>query len=107
MRLYNPATGRFLSADADPEGGANTYAYCSADPVNCSDATGLLDYSFQFYLGQGKATPQGVFSYWMNYFGKIFPLGGRANRVSYYGQRRSDLGSPGAEPAPDPLVTTA
>ncbi|MCX5014173.1 sugar-binding protein [Streptomyces sp. NBC_00555] len=86
VRLYNPATGRFLSADADPEGGANAYVYCSGDAVNCSDPTGLLNYSFQFYLGQGKATPQGVFSYWMNYFGKIFPIAGRANRVSYYWQ---------------------
>ncbi|MFE4637095.1 DNRLRE domain-containing protein [Streptomyces sp. NPDC056773] len=86
VRLYNPATGRFLTADPDPEGGANAYVYCSGDAVNCSDPTGLLDYSFQFYLGQGKATPQGVFSYWMNYFGKIFPIAGRANRVHYYWQ---------------------
>lgn len=86
VRLYNPATGRFLSSDPDPEGGANAYAYCSGDAVNCSDPTGLLDYSFQFYLGQGKATPQGVFSYWMNNFGKIFPIAGRANRVTHYWQ---------------------
>ncbi|MBT2470777.1 RHS repeat-associated core domain-containing protein [Streptomyces sp. ISL-66] len=86
VRLYDPTTGRFLSRDADPEGGANAYAYCSGDPVNCRDTTGLLNYSFTFYLGQGKATPQGVFSYWMNYFGKIFPISGRASRVSYYWQ---------------------
>ncbi|MFF3863320.1 RHS repeat-associated core domain-containing protein [Streptomyces sp. NPDC002209] len=86
VRLYDPTIGRFLSRDADPKGGANAYAYCSGDPVNCWDTTGLLDYTVTYFIGTGNATPQGVFSYWMNYFGKIFPLAGRANRVSYYGQ---------------------
>ncbi|MCX3061427.1 DNRLRE domain-containing protein [Streptomyces beihaiensis] len=40
-RLYNPATGRFLSIDRVFGGNANAYEYCHGDPVNCYDLTGL------------------------------------------------------------------
>lgn len=40
VRLYDPVTGRFLSLDSDPDGNANGYDYCWADPVNCSDLSG-------------------------------------------------------------------
>ncbi|MFJ8843956.1 DNRLRE domain-containing protein [Streptomyces cyaneofuscatus] len=40
VRLYNPATGRFLSTDPVHGGNANAYEYCTADPVNCYDLDG-------------------------------------------------------------------
>jgi RHS repeat-associated protein len=40
VRLYNPATGRFLSSDPIPGGNATAYDYCSADPINCYDLDG-------------------------------------------------------------------
>ncbi|MFG3552358.1 RHS repeat-associated core domain-containing protein [Streptomyces sp. NPDC047725] len=40
MRLYNPATGRFLSADPVPGGSCDAYDYACADPVNSDDLTG-------------------------------------------------------------------
>ena len=39
VRLYNPATGRFLSADPVYGGNANPYV-CPTDPVNGDDLTG-------------------------------------------------------------------
>ncbi|MFI5530534.1 DNRLRE domain-containing protein [Kitasatospora sp. NPDC051853] len=86
-RVYNPASGRFLSTDPVPNGGANAYGYCSGDPVNCRDTTGTLDYSFKFDLGNGTRSASGLFKYWMANFGKIFPLKGRANKITYVGQK--------------------
>jgi RHS repeat-associated protein len=43
QRVYNPSSGRFLQTDPIPGGGANAYAYCSGDPVNCRDLAGLTD----------------------------------------------------------------
>ena len=40
VRLFNPATGRFLASDPIYGGNANAYDYCSADPVNCTDLGG-------------------------------------------------------------------
>ncbi|OCI29632.1 tRNA nuclease WapA precursor [Oerskovia enterophila] len=40
VRLYHPATGRFLSVDPVPGGSANNYDYCNADPINCTDLGG-------------------------------------------------------------------
>ncbi|MDQ0904282.1 RHS repeat-associated protein [Streptomyces canus] len=40
IRLYDPATGRFLSVDPVPGGNANAYEYCSSDPLNCYDLDG-------------------------------------------------------------------
>jgi RHS repeat-associated protein len=39
VRLYNPATGRFLSVDPVPGGNANTYT-CPTDPINGLDLDG-------------------------------------------------------------------
>ncbi|MEV6927409.1 DNRLRE domain-containing protein [Dactylosporangium sp. NPDC051485] len=44
VRLYNPATGRFLSVDPLPDGSANRYDYCSANPSGCADVTGKGKY---------------------------------------------------------------
>lgn len=47
-RAYNPILMRFNSPDSlSPfgEGGINTYAYCSGDPVNWQDSTGLSRFS--------------------------------------------------------------
>lgn len=40
VRVYHPATGRFLQTDPVAGGSANTYDYCNADPVNCTDLGG-------------------------------------------------------------------
>ncbi|MFI5527635.1 DNRLRE domain-containing protein [Kitasatospora sp. NPDC051853] len=81
-RLYSPATGRFLSVDPVAGGGANDYVYCSGDGVNCSDTTGLLDYAFNFNLGYSRVYVNNVFAHFMWNFGRIFPLAGRAQRIT-------------------------
>lgn len=43
VRVYNPVTGRFLQVDPMPGGSANAYEYCSADPVNRVDLSGMDD----------------------------------------------------------------
>ncbi|NYG58666.1 RHS repeat-associated protein [Nocardioides daedukensis] len=40
-RLYNPATGRFLSTDPIRGGNDNAYTY-PTDPINTTDLTGLM-----------------------------------------------------------------
>jgi len=40
VRLYNPASGRFLQTDPVEGGNHNAYEYCGADPVNCFDLDG-------------------------------------------------------------------
>ncbi|SDF98240.1 RHS repeat-associated core domain-containing protein [Sinosporangium album] len=40
VRLYNPATGRFLQVDPVPGGSANAYDYAAGDPVNKFDLNG-------------------------------------------------------------------
>ncbi|MFM9441576.1 DNRLRE domain-containing protein [Streptomyces acidiscabies] len=40
VRLYNPATGRFLSVDPVHGGSANAYDYVNADPLNRFDLDG-------------------------------------------------------------------
>ncbi|QNA75393.1 RHS repeat-associated core domain-containing protein [Streptomyces sp. So13.3] len=39
-RLYDPTSGRFLSADPVYGGNANSYEYCTGDPVGCTDLSG-------------------------------------------------------------------
>ncbi|WP_190125523.1 RHS repeat protein [Streptomyces inusitatus] len=48
VRLYNPTTGRFLSADPVYGGNANSYIY-PADPVNMYDLTGMYSVSRSWY----------------------------------------------------------
>ncbi|GGM41662.1 hypothetical protein GCM10011608_27930 [Micromonospora sonchi] len=40
-RLYNPATGRFLSVDPIVGGNLNAYEYCGGDPTGCTDTSGM------------------------------------------------------------------
>jgi hypothetical protein len=40
-RLYNPASGRFLQPDPIEGGNANSYEYCSGDPINKVDLDGM------------------------------------------------------------------
>ncbi|MFG2948477.1 RHS repeat-associated core domain-containing protein [Streptomyces adustus] len=40
VRLYDPATGRFLSIDPVAGGSANAYEYCAGDPINKFDLDG-------------------------------------------------------------------
>ncbi|GAA2509834.1 RHS repeat-associated core domain-containing protein [Winogradskya humida] len=47
VRLYNPATARFLSVDPIRGGNANDYDYCSGDSVNCSDTSGEYSCKWQ------------------------------------------------------------
>ena len=42
VRLFNPATARFLSVDPIYGGNANPYEYCNGDPVNCTDISGMI-----------------------------------------------------------------
>jgi hypothetical protein len=42
VRVYNPATGRFLQVDPIPGGSANPYDYCNQDPINCYDLMGTF-----------------------------------------------------------------
>ncbi|MFI1176824.1 DNRLRE domain-containing protein [Streptomyces melanogenes] len=80
-RLYDPTIGRFLSTDPVPGGGANAYAYCSGDGVNCRDTDGRLDYTFSFPLGWSWKSKEILFMLFRWNFGKIFPLKGRATSI--------------------------
>ncbi|GAA4699015.1 RHS repeat domain-containing protein [Phytohabitans rumicis] len=51
VRLYNPATGRFLTVDPIDGGNANDYEYCTGDPVNCHDLDGRAGGFWRKLLG--------------------------------------------------------
>ncbi|MGW4823599.1 DNRLRE domain-containing protein [Streptomyces sp. NPDC004227] len=46
VRVYNPATGRFLQTDPIPDGNTSAYIY-PADPIGQSDTSGQLKYRYQ------------------------------------------------------------
>lgn len=55
-RYYSPVLGRFLQPDPiDIAGGINLYAYCSNDPLNCTDSLGLLPIDFQLFLNKNRS----------------------------------------------------
>ncbi|MEU1692584.1 DNRLRE domain-containing protein [Streptomyces hirsutus] len=55
-RLYDPAIGRFLSADPVYGGSSNAYEYCSGDPVNCTDLDGRWSRSKTRSYSWGRVT---------------------------------------------------
>jgi len=56
-RWYDPSTGRWLSNDPiGISGGLNQYAFCSNNPVNCTDPTGLdAHIIWEHFLQKGHA----------------------------------------------------
>ncbi|WP_204287290.1 RHS repeat domain-containing protein, partial [Microbispora amethystogenes] len=76
VRLYNPATGRFLQVDPVVGGNGNDYEYCFGDPLNCRDLDGKFSYSFTFQLMEKPGKPKGALN-WMRYnIRKVFPFQG-------------------------------
>ncbi|MDQ0757526.1 DNRLRE domain-containing protein [Streptomyces canus] len=80
VRLYNPDTGRFLSADPVSGGSANPYDYTNQDPVNQVDLAGAAAVhhtcgyiTCTFYLSR-KAT-ESMYNYFARH-GWVFAAGG-------------------------------
>ncbi|MFD7898504.1 RHS repeat-associated core domain-containing protein [Streptomyces sp. NPDC059743] len=84
---YDPAIGRFLSVDPEEDGGANAYVYCSADPVNCADPTGLFDYLITYNIGWSKVSASRFFTFVKANFGTVFPIAGHPNKLPGVGTR--------------------
>lgn len=60
-------------------GSANDYDYCSGDPVNCSDLTGLYSYTYSYDLGAG-GSPEAVMSAIQADPGSFFPFSIKGTR---------------------------
>ncbi|MFJ9543979.1 DNRLRE domain-containing protein [Streptomyces sp. NPDC101225] len=73
VRLYNPATGRFLTTDPVPGGSCNAYDYACADPVNSDDITGCATCRIPKYAWTGRSftkvlrTTRWSYGSWYNY----------------------------------------
>lgn len=68
VRLYDPASGRFLQTDPVSGGSCSTYDYVCGDPVNAEDVTGCLPCKIPWYAWTGwrsdvKVTWSGKWSY--------------------------------------------
>ncbi|MEV0429307.1 RHS repeat-associated core domain-containing protein [Micromonospora sp. NPDC050495] len=67
-RIYNPATGRFLSNDPVYGGNANSYDYSTGDPVNKHDHSGALScWSYNRYWSKW-------YYWWGSYGGMRYSL---------------------------------
>ncbi|WP_405887885.1 hypothetical protein OG762_16400 [Streptomyces sp. NBC_01136] len=42
MRIYNPASGRFVQIDPIVGASASAYDYCNANAVSCADIAGMI-----------------------------------------------------------------
>ncbi|MEU1226631.1 DNRLRE domain-containing protein [Streptomyces sp. NPDC005828] len=73
VRLYNPATGRFLSGDPVPGGSCNAYDYACADPINSDDVTGCATCRVPKHAWTGRTfttvlrTTAWSYGSWQNY----------------------------------------
>jgi RHS repeat-associated protein len=68
VRLYDPASGRFLQTDPVAGGSCSNYDYVCGDPVNAEDVTGCLPCKIPWYAWTGwrsdiKITWSGRWSY--------------------------------------------
>ncbi|MFF7361731.1 DNRLRE domain-containing protein [Streptomyces sp. NPDC008125] len=75
VRLYDPASGRFLQADPVYGGNDNSYEYCRGNPISCTDLTGAYSYSFSYNLGFYWSSAKTVFTWIRTHFW-VFPLSG-------------------------------
>jgi RHS repeat-associated protein len=55
VRLFSPVTGRFLSPDPVYGGNANSYEYCTGDPVNCTDLDGRASWPSPKQINKAEA----------------------------------------------------
>ena len=61
FRDYDPATGRYLTADPlGIAGGINTYAYANADPIANTDVFGLFGEEMHYYMTYFLARMAGI-----------------------------------------------
>ncbi|MGW9499009.1 replication-relaxation family protein [Streptomyces prasinus] len=91
VRLYNPATGRFLQVDPVVGGSRNAYEYAAANPVSNYDLDGRRVYRYQqrtLYRSWGRV----LLKRWSNKsnmkrsYSTTWTLNRRwTNRIAYYG----------------------
>ncbi|MEU1217751.1 DNRLRE domain-containing protein [Streptomyces microflavus] len=75
VRLYDSATGRFLSVDPVQGGNDNNYEYCRGNPVSCLDLSGEYSYGASYKIGYFYSSAKSVFKWMRNHFW-VFPLTG-------------------------------
>ncbi|HEY8983165.1 MAG TPA: RHS repeat-associated core domain-containing protein, partial [Streptomyces sp.] len=90
VRLYNPATGRFLSVDPVHGGNLNAYEYAHADPLNRFDLDGRWSWGKkQWRRVTNKATRVGRNPNWRSiYWSGKFAIG-TAALVSPFGRAKT------------------
>lgn len=71
VRLYNPSTAAFLSADPVQGGNATDYGY-PTDPINKTDLSGRFEVATEYWVQSGAAWGgegfQRKLSAWADYF---------------------------------------
>ncbi|MFI7423707.1 RHS repeat-associated core domain-containing protein [Nonomuraea sp. NPDC049684] len=69
VRLYNPATSRFLQTDPIAGGSANAYEYAGQDPVNNADTSGKACYTSKRYTQNYMGTVS-IYVNWCSTYNK-------------------------------------